>query len=320
MGEITRLHEADIVPFAPNDATDVSNELTNIVNNGVNDNWNAGTSDTYDGDPGDDLSIIHNANRAEAAEDRLDDLDLASPDGRVSVNEDDIDAVEARLDLLENATQHLVVTSSFQVEDDTAPVLRVIYASAPVTITFADLSTFALGQEFIIEASLSTYVTTVEFGSLSLVNGLETIPLRHGDILRCEVALNNGSNRAWRIWIETAPEEPQVYTVAAGATYNMPDQSDPAWLKGVFVDALTANANTTVVMPPLAIGGERGDVYNFKIECEENREVLVYAHADDSSTLILRLTDYDDETEFAGQIIGTQSGWFAFGFERKNIS
>lgn len=88
MGEISRLHEADIVPFAPNDATDVSNEFNNIINNGVNDNYNAGTSDIYSGS--NDISVIHNANRLEDIDDLAGGGALPALTDRVAQNEADI--------------------------------------------------------------------------------------------------------------------------------------------------------------------------------------------------------------------------------------
>lgn len=100
MGSIGRQREADIVPFKPNDATDVSVELNNIIGPGVNDNFDReGVADAYVGT--EDISITENATRIDLTEGRLDDLDPASPDGRVSVNEDDIADHEARVTVLE---------------------------------------------------------------------------------------------------------------------------------------------------------------------------------------------------------------------------
>lgn len=84
MGEISRQHEAGIEPGEVNDAAQVSAELDNIINDGVNDNWDRqGLGVAYGG--ASTISINENATRIDTNED-----DITGHGIRITDNEDDI--------------------------------------------------------------------------------------------------------------------------------------------------------------------------------------------------------------------------------------
>ena len=252
MGEITRLHEAEIVPFAPNDATDVSNELTNIVNNGVNDNFNRqGSATAYAGV--EEISITENATRIDLTEDRLDDLDPASPDGRVSVNEDDIDTLEGRMDVVEG----LLGMDAFEIDAATYTIttgsyntLRVVY-SGSCTITSGDADDFNVGEVFTITATDSTtrYVLLnmdSTFGDFSL----GAIYISAYDSVKLTVAsYDGGANNFWHVTITPVPVDTIVWVPAAGSTYNMGTNLYPERVK--LIKAKARILQITIVMPAL---------------------------------------------------------------------
>jgi len=133
MGEISRLYAAEIVPGNPNDATQVSAELTNIVTYGVNDNFNRQGAATPNAG---DISITDNANRIDANEVRLDDLDTAVT-GRVSVNEADISQLQSDVNTLDGRIDDIDV-----ILEGKYRVLEKSDTTGPIALTMADITDY----------------------------------------------------------------------------------------------------------------------------------------------------------------------------------
>ena len=315
MGEITRLHAADIVPFAPNDATDVSNELNNIVGPGVNDNYNAQTATVYDGGA-EDISVVHNANRVLATETRLDLLDPASPDGRVSVNEDAIDALEAadiviegRLDDLENRTFAEIDVAAYTLATGDERRLRVVYSSN-CTITIPNADGFDLGETFTItvEGDPSRYVHVIMADTYG--NYITNLYLTEYDSLKlicCK--FDSGGATKWNYQITPVPAPSIVWTPTVGATNTITTSLYPDRVAGIWIPPSTSA--TTVVMPLLLYVYDRGYSWVLDIDTSSGGDVYIKEHASDGGGNIIHI---EDGESWAGNVVaGSAASYYPLG-------
>jgi hypothetical protein len=315
MGEISRLHEADIVPFKPNDATDVSNEFNNIINNGVNDNFNQGTAAVYGGIL--PFSVVHNANRLDDLDDLIGNGSVPALDTRITQNETDIGElvaadvlIEGRLDDLENKTFLEIDASSHTIATGDEQTIRVIY-SGNCSIASGDADDFDLGEEFTITATdeTSRYVVLnmdSSFGDFSLDN----IYITAYDSVRIRVAsYDGGTNNFWHVTITPIPVARIVWTPAAGShtvsTSLYPDRISGIWASVSSTDVIT------ITMPLLLYVHERGYSWTAALRASGSSNVTIKEHASDGGATIKSIDGVD---AWSGQIVpGSATEWYAIG-------